>query len=196
MITMSKKELRNCIRSRYEGDDEKVRQSELLCQAILSSEEYRTAKTIAGYMPMVREADIHQILIDALGRGKILVLPLCGEAPDMTLRRITSMSDLRSGSYGISEPSDDAPEVNPADVDLFLVPLEGIDHEGRRLGKGGGYYDRMLMGVSGVTMGCALSWQWMDNVPTESWDVRLNACADQQGIHYFDKHEDRKDLCR
>ena len=70
-------------------------------------------------------------------------------------------------------------------LELLLVPLEGIDPSGMRLGKGGGYYDCLLADRSITTLGCALSWQWTVQVPCQAWDKPLSACADMNGIHLF-----------
>ena len=163
-------------------------ESALLCEHILASNIFQNARVVGGYMPLKREADVMPILIAALLQGKTLALPLCHQAPHMTLRKVTNLNELRIGAYGILEPADDAPIIPPEQIELLLVPLEGIDHDGFRLGKGGGYYDRLLSQADIPTLGCALSWQWTDHVPRESWDKPLLACVDHTGIHLFDKN--------
>ena len=185
MISMNKRQLRTQLRSLHEGKAVRDAQSAGICRQILDSSVYRNAHIIGGYMPLAHEADITPVLLDALCCGKKLVLPLCGAAPNMTLRQVSSMEELIPGAYGIMEPSSEAPIVPPQCVDLLLVPLEGIDRTGFRLGKGGGYYDCLLSSTEAVTIGCALSWQWVDEVPREPWDRRLSACADMLGMHEF-----------
>ncbi len=182
---MNKRELRIHLRALHEGQAVRDAQSAAICQHILKSPAYAGASVIGGYMPLSREADITPVLLDTLRKGKTLVLPLCGAAPYMTLHRVASVTDLVPGAYGIPEPSRDAPIVPAEAVDLLLVPLEGIDPDGFRLGKGGGYYDYLLPKARGVTMGCALSWQWTERVPREPWDIPLKACADACGIRCF-----------
>lgn len=137
-------------------------------------------------MPMAREADVTAVLRDVLASGRTLALPLCADAPVMTLRRVASLSDLTQGRYGIMEPRKNAEEIAPESLDLLLVPLEGIDRWGMRLGKGGGYYDCLLARADVPTLGCAMSWQWTASVPADPWDKPLRACADRNGIHVFD----------
>ena len=158
-----------------------------MCAHILQSAWYREAQVIGGYMPLPREADVTPVLQDALAQGKTLALPLCAEAPHMTLRRVASLGELVPGAYGIPAPDEDT-EIIPVDaLDLLLTPLEGIDPRGMRLGKGGGYYD-CLLARSGVrTMGCALTWQRTEWIPAEPWDRPLAACADRDGICFFGK---------
>ena len=83
------------------------------------------------------------------------------------------------------EPVENAPVVDTGTIDLLLVPLEGISSSGVRLGKGGGYYDRLLAACPALTLGAALSWQWTEDIPRERWDRPLHACTDLGGIHIF-----------
>lgn len=177
--------LRRHIRSLFPGREACDRESAAICTHILESPWYREASVIGGYMPLSREADITPVLRDALSTGRTLALPLCGEAPRMTLRRVASLAELVPGAYGIPEPREDTEIIGVDALDLLLVPLEGIDPRGMRLGKGGGYYDFLLAERSPRTMGCALSWQRVESVPVQPWDRPLAACAGRDGVHYF-----------
>lgn len=156
-----------------------------MCRHILECDEYKSARVVGGYMPLAREADVLAVLTDALDQGKVLAMPLCGQAPHMSLRRVDSLDELVPGAYGILEPKENAPIIPVAEVDVLLVPLEGIDRIGIRLGKGGGYYDHLLSGRNVKTIGCALKWQWAEHLPADSWDEPLYACADEDGVHVF-----------
>lgn len=182
---MTKREWRSHLRALHEGREVRDRQSAALCRHILNSDEYKSACVIGGYMPLPREADVLPVLTDALAQGKMLALPLCGQAPHMTLRRVDSLDELVPGAYGIPEPHESSAVIPLSQVDLLLVPLEGIDKSGMRLGKGGGYYDHLLAGANVKTIGCALTWQWAESLPAESWDEPLYACADEAGVHVF-----------
>ncbi len=157
----------------------------MICRHILESEWYRGAQVIGGYVPLKWEADVTPVLRHALESGKTLVLPLCESAPRMTLRRVTSLAELTPGAYGIPEPGEDTERMEVDAVQLLLVPLEGIDPCGMRLGKGGGFYDCLLAGSQVRTMGCALSWQQTEHVPADPWDRPLAACATASGVRIF-----------
>lgn len=187
MAAMNKRKLRAHLRSLHMGRDERDAQSERLCRHILQSSAFRDSRVLGGYMALPREADVTPVLKEALRQGKTVALPLCGDAPHMTLRLVSSMDDLIVGAYGILEPASNAPVISAQDVDLLLVPLEGIDAKGFRLGKGGGYYDRLLAQNDVLTIGCALTWQWAEWIPHDPWDVPLTACADQDGITFFER---------
>ena len=185
MTAMSKQALRAWLRKQSRGADARAAESALLCSHVLNSDLFKGAQVIGGYMPLPWEADVLDILKAALQQGKTLALPLCQTPPVMTLREVAALAELHAGAYGILEPSADAPVIPPERIDLLLVPLEGIAPSGYRLGKGGGYYDCLLASADVPAMGCALSWQWTDNIPYDPWDKKLLACADCQGIHWF-----------
>lgn len=185
MITEEKAALRRAIRAGYPGAETRARESEALCRHVMNWEAYRQARCVAGYLPLKREADVTPILRDCLQQGKQLLLPRVEGEGVMTLRLVRALEELQPGSFGILEPSPDAPVVSPHTADLILVPLEGIDRSGMRLGKGGGYYDRLLQTYRGVTLGIAMSWQWMASIPCEAWDMPLDAAADAEGVHQF-----------
>lgn len=180
-----KKALRRLVRSQHGGEAARQQESLLICYHIMNSAAYRSAKVIGGYVPLRWEADITPVLQDSLGQGKTLALPLCGPAPEMTLRRVTSLEALVPGAYGIPEPAQDAPVIPPEQIDLLLVPLEAVSPQGMRLGKGGGYYDCLLAKADMPSMGCALSWQQAERVPADPWDRPLMASADRHGVRYF-----------
>lgn len=181
-MTDSKAALRRSLRAAHEGPAARAAQSEAVCRAILQSPEYRAARVIAAYVPLKWEADVTPVLQDILATGRTLALPLCEAAPRMTLRRVTSLDELIPGAYGIPEPPADADVIAPSALGLLLVPLEGVDSSGMRLGKGGGYYDCLLAAADIPTLGCALSWQQCESIPADEWDRPLRACAFPGGV--------------
>lgn len=184
-MSAEKAALRRAIRARFPGKAQRDAQSERICHAIAQSPLFYCANVIGGYMPMAREADITPLLRLALAQGKTLLLPKVEGTRQLSMRRIDSLSALVCGAYGIAEPPADSPVVSPDTMNLLLTPLEGIDPAGIRLGKGGGYYDALLPLKNGVALGCALPWQWVAQVPRESWDIPLDACTDGEEIRYF-----------
>ena len=82
-------------------------------------------------------------------------------------------TELRSGAYGIPEPTGDA--VAPDTIDLVIVPGLAFTDDGLRLGQGGGFYDRFLPLVRDdcVTCGVAFAEQIVESLPLEAHDRRL-----------------------
>lgn len=185
MLTAEKSALRRAVRSAFPGAEERDRQSRALCAHVTAWPPYQSAQVVAAYMPLPREADAVPLAEDILARGKTLALPRIESAGVMTFRRVTALDELIPNRWGIPEPAEDAPVVPPEAVDLILVPLEAVDRDGLRLGKGGGYYDRLLPRTQALTLGLALRHQRVERVPREPHDIPLHAVADAAGVHPF-----------
>lgn len=184
MSEAEKQALRRAVRARFPGLRARDEESAAVCARVLAWPVYQRARVVAGYMPLPREADVTPILRDALAAGKTLLLPRVEGERRMTLRRVDSLEGLAANRWGLLEPPEDAPVMPAGAVELMLVPLEAVDRQGTRLGKGGGYYDALLEEKTGVTLGVAMSWQKVERVPREPWDKPLQAVADQEGIHH------------
>ena len=184
-MSMTKDELRRALRAASPGREARNRESLRLCAHITAWEPYRRARVVGGYMPLSWEANVVPVLQDALSRGKTLALPRCMAEGRLCFHRVESLGSLRRGAYGLLEPEKNAPVVGAEEINLLLVPLEGISSSGARLGKGGGYYDRLLASCQALTLGAALSWQWTEDIPRETWDRPLHACAGAEGIRIF-----------
>jgi 5-formyltetrahydrofolate cyclo-ligase len=85
--------------------------------------------------------------------------------------------DLVAGAFGIREPRGDLPAVGQeercSEGVLWLVPGVAFDAAGHRLGRGRGYYDRLLAGVRGPCVGVAWEWQVIGHVPASAHDVPM-----------------------
>ena len=185
MSWMDKQTMRQTVRARFPDMEARNRESTLICRHVLSWPDYRAAKIVAGYIPLPREADITAVLADALASGKAVLLPRVEGERRMTLRRVHSLDELIPGRWGLLEPPPTAEIISVEAAQVMLVPLEAVDPSGMRLGKGGGYYDTLLTDEGPVTLGIALSWQWVERVPREPWDKPLDAAVDAKGIHLF-----------
>ena len=84
------------------------------------------------------------------------------------------MNDLSVGQFGIFEPTQVCPRVNLNELDFLLVPGVGFTLAGRRLGRGKGYYDRLLAEARGTKCGVAFDWQVTVDVPAEPHDILLD----------------------
>jgi 5-formyltetrahydrofolate cyclo-ligase len=85
--------------------------------------------------------------------------------------------------YGPKEPRRRIP-VDPAEVDVVITPGLAFDRSGRRLGYGGGHYDRYLarLGPEAVRIGIGFSVQLVDEVPAHAGDQRLNLVVTDLGV--------------
>jgi 5-formyltetrahydrofolate cyclo-ligase len=137
---------------------------------------------VAGFWPLPGEVDVRPLLLALAGRGHALVLPETTPRGERLRFRAWRPGDaLVPGRWGTQRP--EGPEGEP---DWLLVPLLAWDGAGRRLGYGGGYYDRTLAELPGrFRLGCAFAVQRVDAVPAGPHDAVLDAVATDQGVTMF-----------
>jgi 5-formyltetrahydrofolate cyclo-ligase len=113
---------------------------------LLALPSFHAAPSVLLTMPFRGEWDTRPLLQAAALAGKHVVLPRVDVGARMlTLHRVTDLArDLAPGYGGIEEPHAHLPHVSPADIAWVLVPGVAFDATGRRLGYGGGFYDRLL----------------------------------------------------
>ena len=95
---------------------------------------------------------------------------------------IDSLEDLEDGSYGIQEPRNDAVRIQPEEIDLAVIPCCTCSQTGRRLGYGGGYYDRYLGRVAGVKAVICRDRIMRDDIPVEEHDQAVDMVISEAGI--------------
>lgn len=145
---------------------------------------FATAAVIAGYWPLPGEADVLPLLAALHQRGHALALPrMVGPQHGLAFHAWEPGAALARGAYGIAEPLAAAPLAVP---DLVLVPLLGFDRAGRRLGYGGGFYDRTLAAARAErptrVIGIAFAGQELENLPEEPFDQRLDGMLTERGL--------------
>jgi 5-formyltetrahydrofolate cyclo-ligase len=147
-----------------------------LCQQLRTQPLWERARRVAAFYPMAGEPDLRPLLEEALVAGKSLALPLFDAVGRRyAFHRVESLSDLRPGHFGIIEPRPECPQERLIRLDFWLVPGVAFDPAGGRLGRGKGYYDRLLAETQGHKCGVAFDWQLVERVPAEPHDVCVNS---------------------
>ena len=138
---------------------------------------YVIARAVTLYSPIQNEVPTERIRDHALTSGKKVFYPKLAGANSVELAEIHSAADSGSGRYGIAEPIG-APSRLAANQDGMVVFLPGLvfDSLGNRLGRGIGWYDRLLkkLGHGAVFVAVAYEFQIVDAVPTEPWDEKVD----------------------
>ena len=156
-------------------------ESASIAQRIAELPSFRSAACVVLTLPFRSEWDTHPLLHDALARGAAVALPRVNDVSRMIeLHRVRdALADVAAGYRGIPEPLASLPRVPPADVEWILVPGVAFDVHGRRLGYGGGYYDRLLplLPPSASKIAGAFELQLVENIPAAPHDLTVNAVA-------------------
>jgi len=137
---------------------------------------WKTAATVLFFAPLPDEPDLWPLLEETLTAGKIVALPrFDADNQFYTPRRVSGLhAELVLGRFGIREPAAHCVAIPLDDLDLVLVPGIAFDPHGYRLGRGQGFYDRLLAGVRGIKCGMAFDEQMVQKMPAETFDVRMD----------------------
>jgi len=169
-----RRQLREQLQSLLAG--ERNRASERIRQRLAEQPVWQRARSILFYVPTANEPDVWPLAIEALGLGKQIALlryaPGTNSYAPCLIREPSS--DLEPGRFGIPEPTAHCPSFELMQLDLALVPGIGFTLAGGRLGRGKGYFDRLLAEVPGFKCGVAFDCQVTAEIPMEPHDVRLN----------------------
>lgn len=175
-IQESKSALRQKIRAALQKVSFAVRtvESHDLCRRL--EPQLQSAHTILFFAPLPDELDIWPLMEKLLPSKRICALPAFDDATQFySARRIQNLeTDIVAGKFGISEPLPDREEIPFSHFDLVLVPGMAFDMHGHRLGRGRGFYDRILAGASGVKCGVAYDFQLLEEILTEPHDAKVN----------------------
>ena len=146
------------------------------CARLQQEPVWRDARRVLLYSPLPDELDVWPLLREALLAGKNVALPRFDPVHNSYLacRVLNPNDDLQVGRYGIREPRDNCPAVRLNQLDFVLVPGVAFALDGRRLGRGKGFYDRLLMSVRGNKCGAGFDEQIVDDLPVEPHDIRLD----------------------
>lgn len=171
---------------------ESHRQQAAATAATLLSEHpaFKKSEHIACYWAHNNEFETLPI-IQTIWRGeKKCYLPVLCEGRTLAFARYEEGDVLEVNQFGILEPFDFSRKIPIEKLDLIIMPLIAYDSYGRRLGMGGGYYDRTLAFTHGQNnkphlVGLAYTTQHTEELPSDSWDVKMHSIITDKGIRTF-----------
>lgn len=139
---------------------------------------------IACYLSMGAEPGTGPLITELLRRGTEVIVPVT-HAEDRRLDWVVfdPGAPLRRTSIGVPEP--DGPRLGSGalgDVALVAVPALAVDHDGHRLGRGAGYYDRALASVEAPVCAVVHASELVESVPYEPHDVRVRMAVTENGV--------------
>jgi 5-formyltetrahydrofolate cyclo-ligase len=137
---------------------------------------WRSARSVLFYAAIAGELDLSPLIGLAFAERKVVLLPRF--APETGSYEAVQVSDLSRdcapGKFGIAEPRPHCAPCPLKSLDLALAPGLGFDLAGRRLGRGGGFYDRLLAQIAGAKCGVAFDQQIVGQIPAEGHDIRMD----------------------
>lgn len=138
---------------------------------------------LGGYHALPDEADPARLLERLVELGCHIAYPrVAGKGLPLEFHRVPDGEVMAPGAFGIHEPLDSWPRATP---NLLLVPLLAFDASGRRLGYGGGFYDRTLALLNVPAIGIAYAGQEAASLPQQAHDRTLDMVLTEQGIRRF-----------
>ena len=174
--TELKAALRTQIRARLENISPAVWAVESIDLCRRLEPQLASARTILFFAPLPDELDVWPLLETFLAKGKTCALPAFDAATRAySARQVADLAaDIAIGKFGVREPATGCAVIPLEKFDLVLVPGLAFDLSGNRLGRGKGFYDRLLLQTSGVKCGVCHDFQLLERIPTEPHDARLN----------------------
>ncbi|MBO5938546.1 MAG: 5-formyltetrahydrofolate cyclo-ligase [Clostridia bacterium] len=183
--TEAKKELRRALRAKRRSIDlqQKAELDQALVAHTLTTKEFERAHTIFLYAPLSDEPNLLPLAEEAWKLGKQVAFPISHtDTHTLSFHTVKSFTELCEGAYGISEPPPSAQTVIATKDTLCIVPALAFDRHGFRLGYGGGYYDRLLVGFQGITLGLFYHEFLQNELPRGIYDRAVDLLITEKGV--------------
>jgi 5-formyltetrahydrofolate cyclo-ligase len=179
-IVERKRQLRDMARRRRIAVDKADEKSRAILARALQLPEFLQARVVMIYVHAGSEVRTQPFLPQLLATGKTIAVPWC-EADELQIFHLRAVDELAPGMYNILEPRRELREraerrLSPQALDVIFAPGVAFDPQGRRLGQGRGYYDRLFAQVrpDAVLVGLLYETQMLPEIPVEEHDVQLH----------------------
>ncbi len=149
---------------------------------VTASSEFQRARRVVLYAALPDEVPTADLLHVVLETGRILLLPRAASDGRLEFAPVCGLDALREGSFGTLEPVPSCPSAMLFPDDLVLIPGVAFDRAGRRLGRGGGWYDRSLPADLENVFGVGFAFQLVEAVPANPRDHRVVGIYTEAGL--------------
>jgi 5-formyltetrahydrofolate cyclo-ligase len=169
----NKQQLRSEIKARLQSlsNEEKVCQSENILRQLEELPLFQQAGIVLLYWSLPSEVQTHKI-VEKWSKKKTILLPVV-YGNELLIKAYTDNSCLEIGAFEVCEPNTEE-FTNLSAIDLCIVPGLAFDKNGNRLGKGKGFYDKLLPKISCPKIGICYDVQLVDNIPCDEWDEKVD----------------------
>ncbi len=180
---LAKRELRRLFIERRRGmrAGEMAARSRIVCAQVMRLAAFRSARHLVAYACQAGEVDPATLIEEGLARRMSIYFP---RVVGLGLEFLAALPrDLRRGAYGVREPTSGAMLDPAARGVVFLVPGVAFDASGRRLGRGGGHYDRALARhPEGLRLGLTVDALITPELPDDPWDQSVDAVVTEHRL--------------
>ncbi|MDA3890397.1 MAG: 5-formyltetrahydrofolate cyclo-ligase [Salinivirgaceae bacterium] len=173
-IQQQKKELRKIVRDfkALQTIEDKMAQSEAIFKKVEQLTEFTNAKVVMLYWSMYDEVSTHAF-IDKWGQTKTILLPMV-DGNRLRIKQYVGSQSMQKGElFDIPEPTG-TDYTNTSAIDLIIVPGVAFDKNNNRIGRGRGYYDKLLENSKAIKLGVCFDYQFFDDIPIEKHDLPMN----------------------
>ncbi|MEK6979316.1 MAG: 5-formyltetrahydrofolate cyclo-ligase [Candidatus Micrarchaeota archaeon] len=181
MIASTKEVLRTKMRQQRDNWDKGIATAASLkiCESVLGLDEFKSARTVALYIPKGSEVDVKPLILQAIADKEVLV-PVISSDNHIEFVKFTSFDDLKPAKFGILEPKT---KINPnREPDIVIVPGLAFDIDFHRLGYGKGYYDKLFARLKTFKLGVCFDLQIVEKIPRHEHDVRLDCVVSEKRV--------------
>ena len=174
---MTKQAVRSKILLELKNQEEenRKRKSSIIKNKLFRANVFKRAKIVMFYIAFKGEVETEEMIKEAQKSGKIVTVPVC-KPHKLALEPciLDSHANLKRGPYGVKEPVEERC-VPLSALQLVIVPGIAFDKKGNRLGRGKGYYDRLLQKLPKKikSIGLAFDFQILLSVPSSTHDVAV-----------------------
>lgn len=153
-------------------DRQKIFESVAVCNRLEHTKLFINSKNILCYWAMDDELDTKPFMQKWFGQKRFLLPSIKGD--ELEIRPFNGIENMQKGEhFNIPEPIGNAFTDYEA-IDMIIVPGRAFDEEGHRIGRGLGFYDRILENITAKKIGVCFKCQLFDNVPTEEHDIQMD----------------------
>ncbi len=171
-------------------DEQRTAAERAICRRIMNLGAYKQARTVAAFMAFDGEPSLARFMEAAARQGKLVYVPVLLRS-GMRFAPLAGEGRLAANFFGIDEPAKER-LIDARSLDLVLTPLVAFDRRGVRLGVGRGYYDRAFRFLRHrrhwsrpKLLGVAYSFQLVDDIEKQPWDIPLWGAVTETGTHRF-----------
>lgn len=189
MVQQRKREIRKKVQEERDSlsPRERTARSAAVLDRLWSLEDFREADTVFFFISFRSEVDTVPMIKQALAEGKRVCLPYTyTDSKQMVASHVLDFeNDLEPGNYDIMEPRPESIRpIPPEEIDIIVMPGVAFDVDGRRLGYGGGYYDRFLNQCRDDCLRVApcFDLQVIDEVPCSDHDHHIHMIVTEKRV--------------